>query len=793
MKRFLYILIGIIGVLIIGVLIFIRIFSHKPLPDYKNDVVLNNLNEDVEVYIDSLGIPHIIAKNEHDLYMVAGYIVAGERMWQMDLIRRATQGNLSEIFGKDFFKTDVLLRALRISEKSQMIYDSLDQNMKDVLIAYADGINQYIEQNQKKLPIEFKILGYKPQKWEPQHSLNLIGYIAWDLVSAWETEVTLYKIQNLVDSALFSEFVPNFDKQQTIYHLTENQTIEIEDEISDLGSTIFELGNIPFMASNNWVVNGEKSETGSPILCNDMHLGFGIPGIWFQMQLTIEGEMNVSGLTIPGAPGIVCGHNENIAWGMTNVMLDGTDFYIETVNEDTSKYLYDGQWKDIIVKEEIINTKEGETLKGYIKYTHRGPIVSKFKNLDNKVISMHWVGNEFSNEFAGIYYLNRAENWDDFRKACSNFGAVAQNINYADINGNIGIQLSAKVPDRITDGFYLFPGDTSLYDWKGFISFDSLPYEFNPQRGYIVSANNKSTYDVDYYISQYYFQDFRYRRISELIQAKDKISVEDMKQILVDQKSALADDILEKMIFEISKLNLETETYKKSVEILSQWDGVLTAESVAAMIFEQFNILFIQEAVVDEITYVVYDEFNNSKVMMNNMLLNLWNNKESALFDNVLTTDKTENIEDIVKIAYQKTLDTLEKQFGSNVEKWEFGKLHTLEISHPLSKVKILDKIFKLNRGPYPVGGSNHTVSPFSYPFDKNYKVTTGASHRHIFTLNDWEKSQTVIPTGNSGHPASKFYCNQTEMYLNNQYHDEFFSIDRIYGNKKYKIVFRKK
>lgn len=791
MKKFLIILVSSIVILIVGAIIFINKFSHNPLPDYNKDIKIKSLIDDVEVYRDKNGVPHIIAQNQNDLYFAAGYVTAQDRMWQMDLIRRATQGNLSQIFGKDFFNTDIMLRALKITEKSEMIFDSLNTDMKNVLISYTEGVNQYIENNYNNLPIEFKILGYKPEKWEPTNSLNIIGYIAWDLVSAWSNEMTLFKIQNNIDSSLFKTFLPNFDGSGTIYHLAKTETTEIEENISEMGANIFDLGNIPFMASNNWAVSPEKSATGNAILCNDMHLGFGSPGIWYQMHLYVENEINVTGLTIPGAPGIVAGHNKDIAWGLTNVMLDGSDFYIETLNEDSTKYFLDGEWKDLKIEKEIVYTKEGDTLIGYNKFTHRGPIISKFKKIEDKAISMHWVGYEYCNEYAGVFELNRAKNWEDFRQATSNFGAVAQNIIYADNEGNIGIQLSAMVPKRIVPGYTVFPGDTSLYDWHGFIPFDSLPFEYNPERGYIASANNKSTFDVDYYISQYYFQDFRYRRICEMLEAKDKISVDDMKEILGDQKSKLVEDIIEDIIFEVSKLNLDDKNFKKSLDYLTKWDGEMGAESIAAMIFEQFNIIFIKKSIEDEITSSIYEEFSKSKILMNNILLQLWNNKESVLFDNITTSEK-ETIETIVKESYIATLDTLSKQLGNNVDDWQFGKIHTLTISHPLAKVKILDKIFKLDRGPFPVGGSNHTVSPYSYRFGDNFEVSTGASHRHIFTLNEWEKALTIIPTGNSGQPASKFYLDQTEKYLKNEYHEEFFSIERVKENAVYKMTFRK-
>ncbi len=790
MKKFLIIFLSALLVVAIGGFIYLKNFSKKPLPDYNKDVRLKKLNSKVEVYRDKNAVPHIIAKNEEDLFRVAGYIEASDRFWQMDLIRRATQGRLSEIFGKDFFKTDLMLRCLKIDQKSEEIYKNLSNKQKNILNAYADGVNQYIEQNHKKLPFEFKVLGYQPEKWKPQHSLNIVGYIAWDLVMAWSNEIALFKIYNKLDSAVFAQFVPDYSNDQIIYSQI-NDSLEFNSSIKTMGQNILNLGIVPFMASNNWAINSDKSKSGKPILCNDMHLGYGIPGIWYQMHLIVEDELNLTGVTIPGAPGIIVGHNDSIAWGMTNVMLDGTDFYLETLNEDSTKYLLNGEWKDLIIEKEKIITKKGDTLIGQIKYTHRGPIISKFKDL-NKALSMHWIGYEPSNEFAGIYLINRATNWPEFRKGASNFGSISQNMIYADINGNIGLQLTGTIPVRKASGYFVFPGDTTKYDWNDYIDFDSLPYEYNPKRGYIVSANNKSSKNVDYYITQYFFQDFRYRRISQLLEAKDKLTVEDMKVIQNDQYSVMVKDILPEFIFEVSKLNLDNPNYKKSLKILTNWDGNMKAKSIAPLIFEQFNFFFVQKTIEDNITKKVYQDFNNCKILMNNMILNLFNNKESVLFDDI-NTDKNEKITDIIKIAYQMTLDTLEAQLGSNIENWQYQKMHNLTLKHPLSKVKILNFFFNLNRGPYGVGGSNHTVAPYNFVQDDNFKVVSGASQRHIYSLFDWDKSFSIIPTGQSGVPSSKYYCNQTEKFISGKYYKDYFDKQTVIDNAVFKMIFKKK
>jgi penicillin amidase len=710
----------------------------------------------------------------------------------MDLIRRATQGRLSEIFGKKLVKTDLMLRALNISQKSDKVYKTLSPQIKNCLDAYADGVNQFIEQHKNSLPFEFKILNYKPQKWTPQNSINVVGYIAWDLVMAWNNEITLYQIQQKLDSSLFKDFIPNFNSDSVIYTPTKTQNPQISNSLTTMGNTIYQLGIIPFMASNNWVVNGNKTKSGKPILCNDMHLGYNIPGIWYQAHLIVKNKMNVTGVLIPGEPVIVAGHNSDIAWGMTNVMLDGTDFYIETLNKDSTKYLLNGKWKNLKIVYEKIATKEGDTITLPLRYTHRGPIISKFKNIKNKAISMHWIGYEYSNEVAAVYKLNHAHNWQQFLDAVSNFGAVSQNIVYADKNGNIGIKLTGLIPKRKIPGFYVLPGDTTEYDWTGFIPFDSLPYEYNPKCGYIASANNKSSNHVNYYISQYYFQDYRYRRITEMLAKNDSITPKYMELIQKDHYSKMVQDFLPYLLKDFSNLKLNTTDYKKIMKYFKNWDADMAAQSIPALFFEQFNILFLKNTIENKIGHNLFQKVLSSKILSNNLLKELWTNKDPKLYDNFDTPNKIETKSDIIKQTFIETIDTLKSKLGDNVDNWQYARLHTLTLEHPLSKVKILNKIFNLNRGPYGVGGSNHTVSPYNYPYTKPFKVTSGASERHIFTLDNFDNSLTIIPTGESGIPASQFYCNQTDRYIADKYHHDYFSIKAIIENARYKMTFKK-
>ncbi len=767
--------------------------NNKGLPDYNKNIKLEGMQEEVTIYRDNHGIPHIYAKNQNDLYIATGYIMAQDRLWQMDLLRRATMGRLSEIFGKDLINVDYLMRSLQITEKSKMVVSETDEKILMVLKSFAKGVNQYIENNKDKLPVEFSILGYEPEKWEIEHSINLVGYMAWDLSLSWNSEITVHELINKFGENKVKEILPNIPNQKTaVYPNFKFDTTEVEIKTNLVSQTekLEELGLIIFNGSNNWAVSGKKSVTGKPILANDMHLGLSSPGIWYQMHQVIEGEMNVTGVALPGQPAVVAGHNDNIAWGMTNVMVDNMDFYIETINPDNpNQYKFNGTWKDMIVKKEKIKTKDGQIVEKEIKFTHRGPIISNIKKLENISVSMKWMGNEYSNELRSLYLLNRAKNWEEFKNAVKTFKSVSQNIVYSDIEGNIGLYSCVGIPKRKGNAITLLPGDTDEYDWKGTVPFDSLPHSYNPECGYVSSANNKTAPDdYPYYISNWYILPYRIDRIREMLNSKEKLSIDDYKEMLKDHKSKLVERILPTVLAEMKKIKDLNAIEKESLSILENWDGILSKESVAASIFEQFYSVLLEDLLKDEMKPKLYNKFISNGIMVRNAIKNIVLNPKSEWCDDV-NTDKKEQFYDIVEKSFKKTVSILKNKISNKPNDWNWGKIHTLTLEHPLGKVKMLDFLFGFNKGPYAVGGSNHTVSPYAYKYKNLFDVMHGASHRHIYSLENWDNSLSIIPTGVSGMPASDYYCDQTKMYINNEYHNDFVSKELIIKNAKYKMV----
>ena len=329
-RRILFVLAIILVIAAITGGIILHKIAHRALPDYEEDINIEGVEHEVEVYRDSLAIPHIYAQTEKDLYTAVGYLMAQDRLWQMDLLRRVTQGRLSEIFGEQMLENDHVMRSLRIPQKSKKVLARSNKRIGTALKAFARGVNEYINTHSDQLPPEFAILGYKPENWKPIHTVNLIGYMAWDLTPVWESEVVLHKISKKITKEKYRLLIPKTEEQDHLVFprfSSVNKGYEGLTRLMNVSGELEEMGLKIFTGSNNWAVSSAKSRTGKPLLSNDMHLGLFAPGIWYQMHQVVEGKVNVSGVALPGQPLVISGHNDSIAWGLTNVMLDDMDFY----------------------------------------------------------------------------------------------------------------------------------------------------------------------------------------------------------------------------------------------------------------------------------------------------------------------------------------------------------------------------------------------------------------------------------------------------------------------------------
>lgn len=780
----------ILAIVLLAGVIAVPAFRKSGLPELNGDKNIAGLTADVKVIRDERGVPHIYALNEHDLYFITGYVTAQERLWQMDMVRHATQGRLSELFKRDMFDTDHFLRALGMSEKSKLVLEKEDPAILATLQAYADGVNTWITECGNKLPPEFKLLGYKPEPWTMVDITNIIGFIGWDLASSnLSDEINNYKLGKKFGPEKASELVADWNLVDEVvfpeFRLDEKLIDSAMAAISSM-EKIEELGIVTLSGSNNWAVSGNRSETGKPILSNDMHLGLSAPGFWLQVHQVIPGKLNVTGVIFPGEPFIVAGHNDRIAWGMTNLSVDDIDLFVETVDSSGNNYLYKGAWLPFREVEQVLKMGDDSSQTRVIRYTHHGPVISGMRGIDDAVLSMCWSGYEYSDEIKAVYLLNRAGNWDEFRAALSNFRSISQNFAYADVDGNIGLNTGGGVPVRKGTGLLPRRGDTDEYEWKGYVPFELLPSSFNPEEGFISSANQR-TVDKDYpfFISGEFSLPYRIMRIREMAAEKQVLGLEDFKSMITDNHSAYAKMLTPLILKGAEAIEDPDETEKKAIEQLKGWDYAMDASLVAPTLFEFIRIEMARHLLGDEL-----DELYGAPLgrQYDFYLYSLMKEGPDEWVDDV-DTPETETLETIIARSISAAVDTLTSRYGAYGEQWQWGKIHTFTLEHPMGGVKMLDRLLGLNSKTYGVGGSYHTVEPYSYK--ENFRTNHGASERHIFSTADWDQSLTVIPTGTSGIPGSPFYLSQTETYVNNGFYSDPFSDGAVEAAKKYEMIFR--
>jgi penicillin G amidase len=792
LKTILISLLALIILAIVAGLILISGIKRGALPEYEGEQTIKGLTREVTVIRDNRGMPHIYAENEHDLYFAVGYVMAQERLWQMDLIRRATTGRLSEIFGKDYVQTDLFLRSLEMTAKSKLVLSNEEPVILECMQAYADGVNQYINNAGKKLPPEFRILGYRPDPWKLEDMANIIGYMGWDLASDnLSSDIFYYKLAKKLGPEKAAELTPDWKAVNSYvfpdFKLSEGLLKSAQDFISSMDK-LAPLGIAAFSGSNNWAVTGKRTETGKPILSNDMHLSFGSPGIWIQMHQVIPGRLNVTGVIVPGQPMVVAGHNDSIAWGMTNLMVDDIDLFAEKINpENENQYFFNGEWKDMVIKDEIIKIKGGSADTLPIRYTHHGPVISGFRNINDACLTMRWSGYDYSDEIKAVFKLNRASNWNEFRTAISSFRSISQNFVYADAAGNIGLSTGGGIAIRKGTGTSIRNGETDEYDWKGYVPFEQLPFSLNPQNGYVSSANNKTVPDdYPYYIGAGFAMPYRINRIRQMLNEKEVFGLEDFKRMITDQHSdyaALMTPFILKLNYRKDEL---TPAESDALTSLSTWDYDMNADLVAPSIFEFFRISFSKNLLSDELSDLFDQLFYVAK---DYYIYRILTTGPDEWVDNINTPEK-ETLDDIILKSFKDCISSITEKYGADPSAWKWGNIHKIVISHPLgSAVPLLDKIFHFNSDEYPVGGSNHTVSPYS--FKPGFIIDHGASERHIFNTANWDESLTVIPTGESGIPADEFYLSQTKAYINKEFYKDAFSDEAVKAAAKYRMVLK--
>lgn len=774
-------------IVIVAVILFFRHLLTKSFPETKGVIETPGLSSTIRIYRDPLGVPHIFAETEEDLMFAVGYVHAQDRLWQMEMARRAGEGRLSELFGKATLNFDRMFRTIGFKRIVQQMEKNLHPDSHRLLTAYARGVNTLISHQKGKLPIEFDILGITPEPWTIEHSLMVARLQAWELNFSWWLDLTLGDLVNKLGQEKAREVFPSYPEEGPFIlpfatgkiHAYAPTTLREVDQTYRRVFGIEAMGS----GSNSWVVTGEKSLSGKPILANDPHLALPAPSRWYAIHLSGAG-LEVAGVSIPGLPIVIIGRNQNIAWGLTNGMIDDADFYVEKIDSiHLDRYLYNGAWRELKVFEEeiIVRGSQPDTIQ--IRETHRGPIVSdvhSFPHFDlnvyktdyekNHALSLRWTGFEASDEIRAIYLVNRARNWEEFLQALRLFAVPTQNFIYADVRGNIGYQLAGRVPIRNRQSAIIpNPGWTRDNDWKGFIPFEKLPRMFNPPSQFIATANNKIVDNsYPYYLSDLWESPSRITRIQELLREKQRLSVEDFQRMQRDVISPHARELVPYILRAFDSRPILNDQVRVALVYLRNWNFSLDKDNVAAAIFNAFFIKLLQNIYRDEMGEEL---FNNYLILTNvpyRVTSRLLREGTSTWFDDVTTTEQ-ETRDDIIRQSLSDALNYLREKLGDELKTWQWGKLHQLTFEHVLGRIHGMGKVF--NIGPFQTGGASTTINSGHYSLTRPFKHLVGASMRKIADLSDPTSLLVVITSGQSGQPLHKHYRDQTPLWLNGEYH----------------------
>ncbi|MFC9703297.1 penicillin acylase family protein [Streptomyces sp. NPDC056943] len=849
-------------------------------PQTTGEIRLDSLSADVEVKRDANGVPQIYADNETDLFRAQGYVQAQDRFYEMDVRRHVTAGRLSEMFGESQVETDSFLRTLGWRRVAQQEYDKvLSAETKKYLQAYAEGVNAYLkDRDPADVSVEYAALSftndYAIEPWTPVDSVAWLKAMAWDLRGNMQDEIDRSLMTSRLSASQIKQLYPEYpyalhqpildkgavdestgafdpkakggegDGSTTGDTPGTNPTGSgsssdsgVDAQLSGLSEV---LDGIPALlgpngngiGSNSWVVAGAKTTSGKPLLANDPHLSPQLPSLWYQMGLHCRSvsatcRYDVAGYTFSGTPGVIIGHNDKIAWGLTNLGADVTDLYLEKIGPDG--YLVDGKVKPFTVRDEVIKVAGGDDRKITVRSTDRGPLVSDRSTDLEKVgrkapvgnaapdrgtgygVSLQWTALQPGKSMDAIFALDRAKDFTTFRAAAKNFEVPSQNLVYADTAGNIGYQSPGKIPQRSKgDGTLPAPGWDSTYKWKGYIPFEKLPYEFNPDRGYIVTAN-QAVIDQKTYpdlLTKDWGYGSRSQRINDLIESKTKdggkISPDDMRTMQTDNRSEIA-TLLNPLLL---KVDISDPYVREAQKLLEGWDYTQEPDSAAAAYFNAVWRNVLKLAFGDKLPKELRAEGDCINVLPaettgpvdeQNKLVRECGERDpdSAQPDGgdrwyevvrpLLKQEKsewwttpgnrmdsaTETRDQLLARAMKDARWELTAKLGKDISTWSWGRLHQLTLKNQTLGTAGPGFVQQLlNRGPWNLGGGEAAVDATGWNAAGGYEVIWVPSMRMVVNVGDWDKSRWVNLTGASGHAFADHYTDQTDTWAKGELYD---------------------
>ncbi|MEV4776655.1 penicillin acylase family protein [Microbacterium sp. LWH12-1.2] len=822
--RIAFLVIASIVVLAVGAAFFVTWTIQRSFPQTAGEVALEGLKAEVTVQRDERGVPTITADSTDDLFYAQGFVHAQDRFFEMDFRRHVTSGRVAEMFGESQAGTDAFLRTLGWRDVAEQEVEAMDETTLSYYESYADGVNAYLSSRSgAELSLEYAVIGmqnpdYAPEPWEPADSVAWLKAMAWDLRGNVEDETDRALLAATLDEdtaqATLEQLYPAYPFGENPVIVPKISTLPVLDtgaeaasagpirdgELQQASTTVqwqetsgvIEAASVLVgdigegIGSNSWVVSGALTETGMPLLANDPHLGASLPSVWYQVQLKCS-EVNeacpfdAGGFSFSGLPGIVIGHNAQIAWGFTNLTTDVTDLYVERIEGD--QYWRDGALVPLEERTETIKVAGGDDIELTIRSTVHGPIISGLADdftaiADDPVpalgtagatspaggddaeyaVSLRWTALDPGTASTAVFALSTAQNFDDFRRAASLFDVPAQNLIYADAEGNIGYQTPGRLPIRgAGDGWMPQPGWDSSYDWIGFIPFDELPVSYNPSSGYIVTANNAIvTDDYDYFLSRDWDYGYRAARIAHLIErraATAPLTAQDMRAIQMDNEMWVG----KQLAIAMSDVDVDGAGTAAAVDLLLTWDAQNSASSAAAAYANVLWSNLAQNLFAERETPLPLGDQGRMSTVLAALLDDpsdpLWTNQEIGV----------KGMEEMLALSAEEAYRELVALQGDAMTRWNWGDLHAITLTSDTlgsSGIAPIEALF--NRGPFPVGGGSSIVNATGWELGTSYATTTVPSMRMVVDLSDFDASTWNHFTGASGHAFHANYTDQT-------------------------------
>lgn len=734
------------------------LYIKRSLPVIKGEVSLRGLQDSVTVTRDQKGVPHIEAKNLHDLYVSQGYVTAQERLFQMDLSRRQASGELSEVMGEKTIEQDRFFLALGLRRAAEASYNLYSNEAKQVLKWYAEGVNLYIDEVRKanKWPLEFTLLGYEAKPWTPVDSLTIAKSMAFDVGGHWKSLAFRQYLLNTVSEEKALDLFPAYSEDAS------EIIAAVKQSNLDFSKLLPEKVVLNEINGSNWVVSGSKTKSGKPILANSLSAPLTTPSPWYEAHLQSP-EVNVSGEVMAGIPGIVVGHNEFIAWGITNINADVQDLYIEKRNPNNPyEFLHNDTWEMAQVITEAIRVKDKPAVDSKTVITRHGPIIAGLENTET-ALALKWTASEPSTELEAIIRINNARDWNTFKEALTYFHAPAQNFVFAAKDGTIAYRVNGKIPIRKKGNSVLpVPGWNDEYEWTGYIPWEELPTIVNPQEGFITDAGNLiKNQSYPYHINSTGIQAYQSARIQEVLQQKNTLTVEDMKKLQMDQMNLKARSLVPVFLQHIKEDELTTKE-KEAISLLKKWDFTDDRNLGAPLLFHTWmqeigNVLF--EKDISENMQRLFEE---KEQVIDELLREAHNGQPGPWIQEQGGLDK------VLKKSLSKAVQSIMERQGASVKDWKWGDFHRLVFVHPLSHINPYNYLFNLET-PIPVGGSSVTVQSLS--FNDEGLSYRGVSSRFAIDLNDITTGYHIVAPGQSGHIQSEWYHDQMKDWVTGTYH----------------------